>query len=339
VARDKTQLLRLIFIDRQIREGMASGRLANCSSMGAEYEVSSKSILRDIDYLRHQRQAPIAYDQARRGYFYTEEQYQLPAIDLSESDLFAICIAEKALAQHENSPVYQRLRTVFSKIEASLPASVSVQPEWVDSGLTVLPEHHTRIDEKVWAAVAEGVRLRRSLALRHERPGETVATQRRLDPYRLVRYQGEWYLIGHCHLRQGMRTFALSRIRGAELLDGTFTLPDDCKAETFPAKQFGIFGGEHEYRVRIWFHRDHAPYVAERQWHVDQRLERGGDGSVELSFPVTHLLEVKRWVLSWGRGVRVLAPDELARAVREEMVAALRGYDHYDHEGRRAPLP
>ena len=113
IQKDKTQLLRLIFIDKKIREGMRSGIYENCHSMAKEYEVSSKSILRDIDYLKHQCEAPIEYDSSKKGYFYTEENFKMPAININASDLFAICIAEKVLKQHQDTPVYQKLFSVF----------------------------------------------------------------------------------------------------------------------------------------------------------------------------------------------------------------------------------
>ena len=326
MARDKTALLRLIFIDKKIREGMACGILANCGSMAAEYEVSGKSILRDIDYLRHQRDAPIAYDSSRRGYYYTEEQYRLPAIDLTESDLFAICIAEKVLTQHENSPVYQRLKTVFNKIEASLPTSVTVQPDWLEESLSVVPEHQTRIDPAVWHTVTEGLRKHLSLRIINERPGATEPTARRFDPYHIVRCDGEWYLVGHCRLRDGLRTFAVSRIRAAELMTDAFVVPDDFDPEAFRAGKFGVFGTDRVYRVRIRFDRNRTPYLLERQWHPEQEITRQADGGIELTFPAANLHTVRQWVLSWGSGARVLAPDLLVMAVKTELQKALATY-------------
>lgn len=326
MARDKTALLRLLFIDKKIREGMRCGVLANCSSMAAEYEVSSKSILRDIDYLRHQRDAPIAYDSSRRGYYYSEEQYRLPAIDLNESDLFAICIAEKTLVQHENSPVYQRLKTVFDKIEASLPASVTVQPDWLLENLSVVPEHQTRIDATVWSIVTKGLRKHLSLRILHQRPGAPEPTTRRFDPYHIIRCEGEWYLVGHCHLRNALRTFAVSRIHRAVLLTDRFVVPEDFDPEAFRAGRFGIFGTGRDYRVRIRFNRDSAPYLLERQWHPDQKISQQSDGGVELTFPATNLHAVRQWVLSWGGGAQVLAPEPLVAMVRTELAKTLAGY-------------
>ena len=326
MGRDKTQLLRLLFVDRKIREGMASGQLANCSSMAAEYEVSTKSILRDIDYLRNQRDAPIAYDDSRRGYYYTEEQYQLPAIDLNESDLFAICIAEEVLVRHENSPVYQRLRTVFDKIEASLPASVSVQPDWLAESLSVVPESQTQIDPKIWATVTDGLRKHFSLLILYERPGAEERTSRRFDPYHIVRCRGEWYLVGHCHLRDALRTLAVSRIWSVELLDQSFVVPDSFDPAVYRGGSFDIFGGAEKYRVRLCFDRNHAPYVMERQWHPEQEIQKDPKGGIVLAFPAADLHGVRQWVLSWGGGVRVLAPDVLAAMVQAELQSALAGY-------------
>ncbi len=324
MAKDKTQLSRLLFIDRKIQEGMRSGLLANCSSMAAEYEVSAKSILRDIDYLRNQRDAPIAYDAARRGYFYTEASYSLPAISLRERDLFALCIAEKALRMHEGTPIYQALRNVFRKIEASLPDKVSVQPLWVERRLSVVADPQTRVCPEIWDAVASGLHASKSLLLSYRKPGAAGEVERRVDPYHLARYQGEWYLIGHCHLRGRILTFAMSRVAKIVLCPETFTVPDTFDPAHYVGGQFGIFGGEGEpVAVRLRFAREHAPYVLEREWHPEQTLSACDDGGVELGFPVLHLQEVKRWVLSWGRGVRVLAPVRLAEEVRHELAAAL----------------
>ncbi|MHB8223648.1 MAG: WYL domain-containing protein, partial [Desulfurivibrionaceae bacterium] len=78
--------------------------------------------------------------------------------------------------------------------------------------------------------------------------------------------------------------------------------------------------------VKIRFSKEHAPYVLEREWHPGQTLDREKDGGVVLGFPALHLYEVRRWVLSWGSGAKVLAPKELVDAVREELGAALADY-------------
>jgi predicted DNA-binding transcriptional regulator YafY len=323
---NKVQLQRMIFIDRMIRYGMQSGRLANCTSIAAAYEVSSKSIKRDIDYLKNQCDAPIAYDRRRFGFLYTEESYSLPAMNISESDLFAISLARKTLRQYENTPIYQKLASVFRKIEASLPERVSVDPSWVDERMTVFPESRTAIDPTVWDAITAGLRHNRRLAVHYLKPGQEKGNDRLIDPYHLVSFQGEWYLIGHCHLRLEVRTFAISRIKAVHPNGETFVIPADFSFEGFSGHHFGIFRGDRDFLVKILFSAQHRPYVEEREWHRDQTLERQPDGGVLLSFTSNHLFEVKRWVLSWGAGVIVVAPPELVEDLRDELRKTLQAY-------------
>jgi len=86
----KPQYARLVFIDRKIREG----RYPNSATLAREYEVSSRSIARDLAYMKDMLGAPLEYDPARRGYYYSEDDYRLPDIRIRESDFFALMIAD-----------------------------------------------------------------------------------------------------------------------------------------------------------------------------------------------------------------------------------------------------
>jgi len=202
-----------------------------------------------------------------------------------------------------------------------------VAPAWVDSRLSVAHEHQTRIDPEIWETLARALRANRSLLLLYRKPGSDKPVVRNVDPYHVVRHQGEWYLLAHCHLRDEQRTFAVSRIRRAQMQPRTFVLPEGFDAGRLLENRFGIFGGGDEWGVRIRFSARHAPYVRERVWHPGQAIEEQGDGGVVLSFAASHLYEVMRWVLSWGGGVMVLEPARLAAMVRDELAGALRDYE------------
>lgn len=325
--RNKVQLQRLIFVDRHIREGMKSSKLANCSSMAAAYEVSYKSIMRDIDYLKHQCDAPIEYDSSRHGFFYTEDSWQLPAISINESDLFAICIARKALEQHRNTPIYRKLSTIFDKIESSLPDRVSISPSWVDDRVSMFSDHRTDINPQIWDQVANALHKSRRLQVDYLKPGAERPAAREIDPYHVVNFQGEWYLVGFCHLREEIRTFAISRIKEARESDTGFSIPEDFNFDLFSGSHFGIFRSDNEREVKIRFAKEHAPYVREREWHPQQSIRDEKDGSLILSFTTNHLFEVKRWIMSWGSGVEVIAPEELRGEIRLETQKIMQAYD------------
>lgn len=57
---------------QMIREGMASGKLVNSTDFMAEFGVSRRTVARDLDFLRDEERAPLAYDDARHGFRLTD---------------------------------------------------------------------------------------------------------------------------------------------------------------------------------------------------------------------------------------------------------------------------
>ena len=51
-------------------------------------------------------------------------------------------------------------------------------------------------------------------------------TERDLDPYGVVFHIGRWYVVGHDHLRDSLRTFRIDRIASITPRDAIFTVPD-----------------------------------------------------------------------------------------------------------------
>ncbi|RUM90816.1 MAG: hypothetical protein DSZ23_01880 [Thermodesulfatator sp.] len=321
MAKYKPQHARLLFIDRKIREG----KYPNCTTLAEEWEVSRKTIQRDIEYLRYQLDAPIEYAPGERGYFYTEDQYKLPAINIRESDLFAVYLAEKLLVQYEGTPVYESLCSVFEKIENSLPSKISIDGAADQAKFTVLPPFSTTIIPAVWETVTACLRSSQRVLIHYRTPGKETSV-REIDPYHAVRYEGDWYVVGYCHMRDEIRTFSMSRILSAKRKEEFFQIPGDFDFKEHAGSHFGVHWGQEDVRVRILFTRQVSDYVLERKWHPSQEIEIRDDGSLVLSMTVNHLLELKKWVLSWGDMAKVLEPASFAEDVRLTLARAVALY-------------
>ena len=323
--KDKTQLQRHIFIDQKIREGMRTGQYANCTKMALEYEVSTKTLMRDIDYLKNQCETPLEYDAGKKGYYYTEANYKMPAVHINASDLFAICLAEKVLEQHRDTPIYDKLVSVFDRIEESLPETIEIHPAWVTNRISIIQPHRTAITTDIWGSIAEALQRGRRISITYQKPTREKAKKRDVDPYHLVNFQGEWYLIAFCHKRQKILTFAVSRIKTLEVLTVAFVIPVDFDFEATTAS-FGIFSGSETYQVKILFSKKQAPYILERQWHPSQKFTKEKDGSLLAEITTSHLLEIKQWVMSFGSGAEVLEPSRLRKEIKKELNAAVSFY-------------
>jgi len=324
MAKYKPQHSRLLFIDRTIREGS----FPSCLSMAQEWEVTRKTIQRDITYMKYELDAPIEYVAKKRGYRYREENYQLPAMDVREGDLFAIYLAEKLLGQYKGTPVHDNLASVFAKIAASLPEKVR-QPGGQDfSRFTFLSEPVAVLAEGTWEIVFECLKKQQRLEFTYHSFSDPIAEQqfnkRRFDPYHAVRHGGDWYVIGFCYLRQGLRTFNLARMTHVVGLAEFFDPAEDFDVEAFTSGQFGIYQGGKAEWVEVWFSGRVAGYIKEKKWHESQELKMQEDGSLILRVQVSHRLELKRWLLGWGADALVLAPDDFAKEMGDEVAQMMR---------------
>jgi predicted DNA-binding transcriptional regulator YafY len=71
---------------KAIDQALRAGRWPTDKSLAAELEADSRTIRRDLEYMRDQLKAPIAFSRARRGYYYSEDTYRLPFLQLSEME-------------------------------------------------------------------------------------------------------------------------------------------------------------------------------------------------------------------------------------------------------------
>lgn len=86
-------LERLAKIDQELRQGY----WPNATSLAAALEVTTRTILRDIEFLRLNLKAPIAYDASHHGYYYTEADFRLPFFRISEGEYLALFLGERLM--------------------------------------------------------------------------------------------------------------------------------------------------------------------------------------------------------------------------------------------------
>src|SRR6267143_814627 len=118
----------------RIHRAIQSGHYPNATTLAAKLEVSSKSIHRDIEFMRDRLELPVEFDPSRNGYHYTEEVSAFPTLQITEGELFALLVAEKALQQYRGTTFERPLVSAFKEKAASLPDTVSMQlADWEHS--------------------------------------------------------------------------------------------------------------------------------------------------------------------------------------------------------------
>jgi len=103
----------------RIHQAISSQKYPNATKLGKELEVSTKTVMRDIEFMRDRLNLPIEYDGVKFGYMYTEDVEGFPTLQITEGELFALLVAEKALHAYRGSPFEKRLVGAFKKLEKS----------------------------------------------------------------------------------------------------------------------------------------------------------------------------------------------------------------------------
>ena len=312
-----------------VADRISSGQKPTVKQLAEDYETTTRTIKRDIAYLRDMLGAPIEYDPASHGYYLSEPTWSISSIRLSESELFSLTIAADVLEAYRNSPLYDHLHHVFSKITSHLPDSVSLSPASVSEHFSVFHQPTSEIPMQTWEAVMSGLRLRRRLRFQYTAAGYSTSVSKVCEPYHCIGYKGEWYLIGHDVEKADLRMFALSRMAGVVVSDGSFEVPEAFRVEDYVDPAFGVHLNTDRYQVEVRFAPHLATYIRERVWHASQTIDEHADGSLTLTFETNQLNAVRFWLQSWGPGSEVLSPPEL----REQIIADLRnGLGYYGEE-------
>jgi proteasome accessory factor B len=308
----------------RIHQALQSGKFPNASTLARELEVSTKSIHRDLEFMRDRLDLPIEYDSHRVGYHYTEEVNAFPTMQITEGELFALIVAEKALQQYRGTSFEKPLLSAIKKMEQALPDTISLNLAEVEQTISFRTRAEQILNLEIFDALAKATAHRQQLELTYRKPGSKQTETRLVDPYHLANINGEWYLFAYDHARKDIRTFVPARIQSVKQTGKTFARPEKFSLDKRLRDSFGVHSGHGEYEVVIRFNAHAADYVREKKWHESQQLRDLKSGGVELRMELSSLMEIERWVLSWGGDAKVLKPRELAEAVRKSAEAILK---------------
>src|SRR5271154_3371291 len=177
----------------RIHQSLSSGSFPNASKLAREIEVSTKSIHRDIEFMRDRLNLPVEFNSAKNGYFYTEEVSAFPTMQITEGEIFALVVAEKALQQYRGTSFEKPLLSAIKKMESALPETISLNLADIEQTISFRTRAEPILDLKIFDALAKAVAQRQQLELNYRKPGQP-AEPRLVDAYHLANINGEWYL-------------------------------------------------------------------------------------------------------------------------------------------------
>ncbi len=299
-----------------IHEQLQRKAYPNCTTLGRDLEVCTRTARRDLEFMQDRLQLPIEYDDLKHGYYYTREVSQFPTVSISESEVFALLVAQKAVAQYHGTPFEQPLRAAFQRLSAGLSHQITFSLGGFDlvSFRPFAPEH---IELTVFQKLIRAIQQRLALSFAYKNLGAAKTQPRLVHPYHVACIENRWYLFAFDTRRKAMRTFALTRMSAIKVTHTAFPEPTGFKLDEYLRGSFGVFKGEGDFEVVIEFDAWAAELLRERQWHASQAITDFPNGGLRLTLRLNNLEEVQQWVQSWGAHATVIRPLMLADRIEQ----------------------
>jgi predicted DNA-binding transcriptional regulator YafY len=253
-------------------------------------------------------------------------KHQIP-IPFSLPELMALYFSSDMLKVFQGTVFYDSLESLFKKVKTTLPPEskkfIKNVEQTLHMGMKPYKEY-SRFKEII-NRVNEAAINRRSIEMVYYTMSRKKESKRKVDPYKIWFFNGTFYLIGLCHVRNEIRIFALDRIKMLHQTSDTFEIPEDFNLDEFIGLSFGVFQGV-PTKVKVRFDSEVAGYIKEKVWHESQEIDQQKDGSIIFEAEVAGTDEIKFWIMSWGAHAFVLEPESLRDEIRAEAEKVIEGY-------------
>jgi len=259
----------------------------------AEYfEVSSRTILRDIDILS-EAGIPVYTSKGKGGGIFILDDFVLNKTTISKEEQEQILFALQSLAlteQMEEKELLTKLQAFFQNTRAG----------WIEVDFSRWGS--AKNEKERFSLIKEAILQNRVLEFDYTSAmGETI--RRTVNPLRLVFKRNAWYLQGYCRIKEDYRTFKISRMHNAKYGTEQFE-QEDFKAPPLEVMAMPPYTAE---PLKLHYSKENA-YRAYDDFFMDE-ITRNEDGSILVEAEVVFEPGLYHYILSLGKGVKVLEPQ------------------------------
>jgi predicted DNA-binding transcriptional regulator YafY len=295
-----------------------------------ELEISKATFKRDLEYLRSRSKADIEYDRFLGGYKFKEgsdvNKIELTGIWFSEKEATALVLMQHLLSSlDQGGLIGPHIEPLTSIIDGILGQSETTTKE-LRKRIKVLGMGSRKNSMENFSEVGAALLKRNRLVIQYFAKSKGEETKREISPQRLIFYRENWYLDAYCHMRNGLRSFAIDGIRSAVPTNTKAQDISDKECQEHFAESYGIFSGKATQRAKLRFTPEHARWVSGENWHGQQVGSFDKEGYFNLEFDYNQDPELVMDIMKHGSGVEVLGPASLKKRVKEELEKAIKSY-------------
>ncbi|MEW5718979.1 MAG: YafY family protein [Chloroflexota bacterium] len=293
------------------------------SDLAEQLGISVRSLHRYITML-DEMGIPVYSERGPYGGFSLVRGYKMPPLVFTPEEAVAVYLGTGLVREMWGKLYQDAAQGALAKLDNVLPEEQRHEIAWARRTLVTTGMHRASLDaaaphlEKIRRAIRE----QRRVVMVHRKQNDPEPQTREVEPYAVVHRSGWWYVVGHCRLRNALRSFRVDRIVEVTLLDKTFQTPADFDIRAFLAQ---AFESETKIQVRMRFAPQGA-HIARDLAGTWDALEEQSDGAVIVALTMPDLQWAASMALGFGPVVTVLEPADLRQTVRAWASAVVEQY-------------
>ena len=241
------------------------------------------------------------------------ESFDRP-LRLGVDEASALLVALRMLAELPSLEERSALYRTIAKLEAAAGSAGEVSAQ-------VAVQLDDRGTRTAAAQARDAIERGRRLHLSYYVPGRDEATERDVDPMRLLVVEGRTYLEGWCLRAEAVRLFRLDRVLDLAVLDEPASVPARAEPRDVDQGLFRPSADDVEVELEL---SAAGRWVAE--YYPCEQVTDLGDGRLQVRLRTPDTRMIRRLALRLGEDGRVTSPADLAAEIREDAAAALAQY-------------
>lgn len=296
------------------------GRQRTAADLATHFEVTRRTILRDLDALG-ELGVPIVAVTGRNGGFRIAEGFWLPPTQFTHAEASVVLLALDHLADADRSPLGSAHRTAIDKVRAALGPTLAAD---VTESLATLAvdRHHDPVEPATLDLLRDAIARESWLQITYAGPSNT--SERTILPRSLQLSDGRWYVDAADSLKESWRRFRVSRIAAAHRCG----VPANAATTIAATERFGDYHAQTNPEIVVTLTAQGRVFAAD---HPDFRTHLDGD-RIHFRCPASELPYYARELLRFGTNATVLAPPELRNYIQADLARLIGHHMHHEDD-------
>lgn len=262
------------------------------------FEISGRTLQRDIEQIRIEFGIEVKYDRSKNGYLLDEES----SINLDSFLRFIEIVATADILTQSLKDGKEALRYISFESEGNLKGIENLK------------------------SILFAIKNRRKISFTHYNYWTEKTKTFLINPYLLKEYQSRWYIIGTIDDGQ-FRTFGIDRIENLEVKTEIYKPVKSVDPLKFFENIIGVIYSEGNVEeVVLSFNPTQGKYVKSLPFHKSQEIIKDNKAALVIRLTLIPNFEFQQKILMLGDAVKVIKPKKLAQDIKAALRLALRQY-------------